>query len=431
MKREKCSIFWFRRDLRLKDNIALYHALLESPPTLPIFIFDKTILNNLEEDDKRVKFIYETIRKIKDELNQKGSDLIVFHETPLNAFQDLISKYSIKAVYSNEDYEPKAIQRDLEIKNLLLEHKIDFHQFKDQCIFSKNDIIKKDGRPYTVFTPYKKKWYESISNERFKSVNPNFKNLISLKKTLLPSLKSLGFKDIPLPEIVNTIKSSVIKNYDQNRNYPSRNGTSLLGIHLRFGTISVRKCAQIGQDLNLAWLDEIIWREFFMQILWHFPYVESSPFKKKYEKIQWRNNREDFHKWCNGITGYPLVDAGMRELNETGHMHNRVRMLTASFLVKHLLIDWRWGEKYFASKLLDFDMSANNGNWQWAAGCGCDAAPYFRIFNPYTQLEKFDPEMTYVKKWIPELNTTNYPKEMVNHKFAYARAIETFKKGLS
>jgi len=427
------NFFWYRRDLRLKDNVGLRAALRSENPVIPLFIFDPAILDKLDDkNDKRVTFIYDTLNDMKKELQEKGSDLLVFYGEPEKVWNDLTEKYSIGEVFTNEDYEPYARKRDEKISTLLKGKGISFSLHKDQCIFSKNDILKADGKPYTVYTPYKRRWYEHLKED---SLNPvattrYHKNFSHLKKSKMITLKEMGFERAEMPSLPFSIKSDLVKHYEERRNIPSLDATSRLGIHLRFGTVSVRKCSSVGRELSQCWLDELIWREFFMQILYHFPHVQNAPFKAKYEKIPWLNDEENFEKWCHGQTGYAFVDAGMRELNETGFMHNRVRMIVASFLVKHLLIDWRWGERYFAKKLLDYELSANNGNWQWAAGTGCDAAPYFRIFNPITQIKKFDKDYEYIQKWVPEYGSPAYPQPIVEHKMAYNRAKETYKRGL-
>ncbi|MDA8791826.1 DNA photolyase family protein [Bacteriovoracaceae bacterium] len=430
-KKQSYNIFWFRRDLRLKDNVGLYHALNSNTPVILIFIFDKTILKKLsEKDDPRVNFIYQTLQDMKSYLHEKNRDLHLFYGNPDEIFIQLTKSYFIKKVYSNEDYEPYAIKRDQKIQSILLKKEIEFEQFKDQCIFAKNDILKKDGNPYTVYTPYKRKWLENITEEHLVNF-PSEKHLskvASLSDKNFLKLSDMGFKGDINHEQPKNIKKKIIINYNQARDYPAKEGTSLMSTNLRFGLVSPRKCVQIGQNLNDTWLSELIWREFFMQILFHFPYSINKCFKEKYEKIEWVNDKKEFKKWCEGKTGYALVDAGMRELNQTGFMHNRVRMVVASFLIKHLLIDWRWGEKYFSQKLMDFELASNVGNWQWVAGTGCDAAPYFRIFNPETQLKKFDPDLTYVKKWVPEYGTDEYPAKMIDHSFAYHRALEAYKK---
>ena len=426
----KIIVFWFRRDLRLTDNTALYHALKSGQTVLPIFIFDTDILERLEnKQDARVEFIYDTIASIKAELQALGSDLHVFHNTAYKAFEGLIKQHSIKAIYTNTDYEPNALKRDAAIALLATENTIEFNTFKDQVIFEKNEILNETGKPYRVYTPYKNKWLNKIASnpiQKFPS-ETHVQNFIKIPPTPLLSLDDLGFQKtaILIPPIA--IIRKTIQDYDKTRDFPYlENGTSLLGIHFRFGTISIREKVLKAIPLNAIWLSELIWREFFMQILYHFPSVVTESFQSKFNVLHWRTSEEDFNKWCEGQTGYPLVDAGMRELNQTGHMHNRVRMVVASFLTKHLFIDWRWGEAYFAQKLLDYDVSANNGNWQWAAGTGADAQPYFRIFNPIAQQQKFDPEFIYIKKWVPEFGTSSYIQPMIEHKTAVERAKKMF-----
>lgn len=428
--KKKISIFWFRRDLRIDDNIGLLHALKENESVAPLFIFDKNILDKLsQKDDKRISFIHDSLADIKSKLNEIGSDLFIEFDSPLKAWKNLLDKYSISSVYTNEDYEPYAIKRDKEVSKLLKEHGVSFFSYKDQCIFAKNEVLKKDKTPYTVYTAYKNKWYDQLNPEHIQSVNCKkfYNNFLQLKGESFPSVEELGFTYADY-KLERTIKKKNIESYNETRDFPALDATTHISTHLRFGTISPRKCAQIGLNVNKDWLNQIVWRDFFMQILFHFPHVEKKCFRAKYDAIKWINNAREFKKWKEGKTGYPLVDAGMRELNQTGYMHNRVRMVTASFLIKHLLIDWRKGEKYFAEKLLDYDMALNNGNWQWVAGTGCDAAPYFRIFNPVTQLKKFDKELEYVKKWVPEYGTDEYPEPMIDHKFAYDRALLTYGK---
>ena len=434
--KSKVNIFWFRRDLRIKDNMGLFWALKSNNPVVAVFIFDKEILKNLESNDPRVQFIHESLEKVREEVKKSGSDLHTFFNTPLEAWKEILKIYEVETVFTNEDYEPYAIKRDNSVEKILEAHKISFEKYKDHCIFAKDDVLKNDGTPYTVYTPYKNKWLEKLTPKDISTINTrkyvyNFKQDLDVK---FHKLNEIGFtKDDnskrKYPREV--IKKSVIENYHLYRDIPSLGATSNLSLHLRFGTVSIRKLAQVAYELNETWLSELIWREFFMQILYHFPHVSKKSFKKKYENISWLNNKKEFKKWCDGETGFPLVDAGMRELNETGFMHNRVRMIVASFLVKDLLIDWRWGEKYFAKKLLDFELSSNNGNWQWAAGTGCDASPYFRIFNPHTQQKNFDPDLKYIKKWVPEYGTQDYPEEIVDHKLAYHRAIATYKSSIT
>jgi deoxyribodipyrimidine photo-lyase len=407
---------------------------LKSPhPVLPLFIFDQNSLSKLEEkEDRRVHFIHQALEHLKFQFEKAGSGLIVYHSTPQETFKDLLSKFRIKSVYTNHDYEPDAIKRDEDIKDQLLKSGVEFHSFKDQVIYEKDDILKPDGKPYTIFTPFSRRWKDRYYQNNHSS-HPSemlLTHLYPSNSFHFPSLNEIGFKKTDVKFNVPELNHEIVKHYHETRNIPSIEGTTMMGIHLRFGTISIRKLAKIANELNEQWLNELIWREFFMTILFHFPYVQKKSFKPKYDHIQWRNNEKEFELWCKGETGFPIIDAGMRELNETGFMHNRVRMIVASFLTKDLLIDWRWGEAYFAGKLLDYDLSANNGNWQWAAGCGCDAAPYFRIFNPTEQTRKFDPELKYIKKWIR--NFDNYAiTPIVDHDFARKRCLEVYKKALS
>lgn len=431
--RQSVTVFWFRRDLRLHDNHGLYEALLSENKVLPIFIFDKNILDKLAaKKDKRVSFIYQTIQKINATLQKNGSSLYVVYDEPLQAFKNIYDTFDVKQVFTNHDYEPDAIKRDEQIKTWLATKNISFHTFKDQTIFEKEEVLKSDGLPYTVFTPYSKIWKQKLAIEKLKSFPSEtlLSRLLQTEPFPFPSMNELGFEssDVEIPS--TEINKKIISEYHLSRNFPALHGTSKLSIHLRFGTVSIRELTAIALALNEQWLNELIWRDFFMMILFHFPDVVHQSFKKKYENIAWRNNETEFYKWCNGETGYPIVDAGMRELNETGFMHNRVRMVVASFLTKHLLIDWRWGEAYFAEKLLDYELSSNNGNWQWAAGCGCDAAPYFRIFNPTEQTKKFDADLIYTKKWIKNF-TPNYLPPIVEHDFARKRALDVYKKSLS
>jgi deoxyribodipyrimidine photo-lyase len=431
---EGICIFWFRRDLRLHDNAGLYHALCSNKNVLPLFIFDTEILGQLEsKSDKRVEFIHLALQELNKQLNKCKNALLVKHGTPEAVFKELIREYPVRSVYCNHDYEPSAIARDEKIAELLEKKRICFYSFKDQVIFEKNEVLKDDGTPYTVFTPYMKKW-KSKSNEFFLSPYPDenyFSSFLKTEAFPLPSLEELGFKPTGLKFSVPDPDEPLIRNYHKTRDFPAIEGTSRLSVHLRFGTVSIRKLVQLAGRLNEQWLNELIWREFYMMILFHFPHAASRAFKKQYDAIPWINDEGQFARWCKGETGYPIVDAGMRELNATGFMHNRVRMVTASFLVKHLLIDWRWGEAYFAEKLLDFDLAANNGGWQWAAGSGCDAAPYFRVFNPSEQTRRFDPEFRYIRKWVTEFESPEYPAPMVEHKSARERALATYKKALA
>lgn len=427
------SIFWFRRDLRLFDNAGLYHALKENNSVLPIFIFDKEILDELPPKDARVEFILNQLESIDIKLKNIGSSLLVFNRiSPKDAFIELIEKYNIHSVYTNHDYEPYAVSRDESIKRILDEKGITFKTFKDQVIFEKGEILKDDGKPYTVYTPYSKKYKSKISSKHFEQFNIDLdKSKFHQEIYELPSLNDIGFKRSNIKFPSNEIPSKIISNYHNTRDIPSVIGTSRLSLHLRFGTISIRELAKYSIKKNEKYFNELIWREFYMMILWHFPHVVHSSFKSQYDSIKWRNDKDEFERWKNGTTGYPIVDAGIRELNNTGYMHNRVRMIVASFLTKHLLIDWRWGEAYFAEKLLDFELSSNNGGWQWAAGSGCDAASYFRVFNPYLQTEKFDPELKYIKKWVPEFQDfTKYPQPIVEHKYARERCLSVYKEAL-
>lgn len=428
------NVFWFRRDLRLNDNAALYHALRAGYPVVPIFIFDKNILDLLEDKaDRRVEFIHAAISTLQQELIMIGASLEVYYSTPLEAFKILLSKYTIDKVFTNHDYEPYALEREKLITNLLQASKATLHTYKDQVVFEKNEILKDDGKPYTVFTPYSKKWKAALKDFHLKAypTEKYFSNFYKQPVREIPSLQSMGFKVVDEPFPSKQLNEEIVKKYKEQRDFPGINSTSKLGLHLRFGTISIRALAQKGKDLCETYLNELIWRDFYHMILWHFPQVgKGKAFKPEYDTIEWRRDEGEFEKWCMGQTGYPIVDAGMRELNATGFMHNRVRMVVASFLTKHLLLDWRLGEAYFAQKLLDFDLAANNGGWQWAAGSGCDAAPYFRIFNPYLQTQKFDPQLTYIKKWVPEFQEFNYPKPIVDHDLARKRCLEVYAKAL-
>jgi deoxyribodipyrimidine photo-lyase len=430
----RVSIFWFRRDLRLEDNAGLYHALKDGVPVLPFFIFDRNILDQLENRaDRRVEFIYNTLVGLEEKLRQQGSALEVFYGRPAEAFRHLLANYDLTAVYTNSDYEPYATQRDKEIGDLLKAKDIPFHSFKDHVIFEKNEVLKDDGSPYTIFTPYSRKW-RSLLNDFYLSAYPikkYYRNLYPWKGKTVPTLASMDFKAGGEPFPPASIKSELLKKYKEERDYPGILGTSRLGLHLRFGTISIRALARKAAEYSDTYLSELIWRDFYQMILWHFPQVgKGRAFRPAYDGIKWRNNEKDFERWCAGNTGYPIVDAGMRELNATGFMHNRVRMVVASFLAKHLLIDWRWGEAYFAEKLLDFDLAANNGGWQWAAGSGNDAAPYFRVFNPTLQAKKFDPDGNYIRHWVPEWEELTYPQPMVDHVLARDRALAAYSKAV-
>ncbi len=427
------NIFWFRRDLRIDDNHGLFQALNAGVPVIPVFIFDPAILAQFPNtNDARLTFIHRCLTELDLEIRKFNSSLQVYVSSPEVVFGQLASKYPIHSVFTNTDYEPEAIARDLKVAQILQLKGIEFQSFKDQIIFHQNEIVKADGTPYTVFTPYSKKWKEKLASYPI-PVFESEKHLYGLKhlsSDYFPELAEIGYQQQNISFPVKKFNPVLIDNYAKTRDFPAENGTSRLGIHLRFGTISIRKLTQFAQMHSEVFLNELIWRNFYMDILWHFPHVVEKSFKTAYDFIPWLNNESDFERWCTGQTGYPLVDAGMRELNETGYMHNRVRMVVASFLTKHLLIDWRWGESYFASKLHDYELASNNGGWQWASGSGCDAAPYFRVFSPELQAKKFDHDFKYIRKWVPEYETSAYPKPMVDHAFARNRAIDAYKKGL-
>ncbi|QNK78644.1 deoxyribodipyrimidine photo-lyase [Winogradskyella sp. PAMC22761] len=432
---KKVNIFWFRRDLRLDDNHGFFEALKGDLPVLPIFIFDSEILDHLPKNDARVTFIYETLQNIRQTLQDKyGSSLALYHGKPETIHKQLTKDYNINTVYTNHDYEPYAKERDNHIKSLLDEQGIEFKTYKDHVIFEKDDVVKKDGTPYLVYTPYMKTWkakFKTIGLEIF-DTNSYLDRLIKNNKLPNLSLSDIGFESSNQKIEPFEVTPHLIQNYEETRDFPAKDSTSKLGPHLRFGTVSIRKMVKkaIAETNEIFW-QELIWREFFTQILWHFPHTVNQAFKPKYDRIEWRYNEEEFKKWSQGQTGYPLVDAGMRQLNETGFMHNRIRMLVGSFLCKHLLMDWRLGEAYFAEKLHDYDMASNVGNWQWVAGCGVDAAPYFRIFNPTTQIQKFDKKHEYLKKWVPDYQELTYPQPMVDHKEARERCLKTYKTALN
>ena len=433
-KKTVVSIFWFRRDLRLEDNAGLYHALKGPEPVLPVFIFDKEILDKLEDrDDARVTFIYQVIEKLDSELKTRGSGLLALHASAEEAWQTLLKDFAITAVYTNRDYEPYAKQRDAAVSALLKKHGIPLNIYKDQVIFDRDEVLRDDGNPYTVYTPYSRKWHQKLTPFYSKAYPSKkyFKNFAAMAALQLPTLEQLGFEksDRQFPPVHY---KSFIAEYSEKRDFPGINGTTHIGLHLRFGTVSIRELVRTANEFkDKTWLNELIWREFYMMILDNFPQTTVQAFKPEYDRIKWVNNEDQFEAWCRGETGFPLVDAGMRELNATGYMHNRVRMVAASFLTKDLLIDWRWGERYFARKLLDYEMASNIGGWQWSAGCGTDAAPYFRIFNPAAQLKKFDPELKYVKKWVPEYaDFIKYPQPIVDHGFARERCLRAFGEAL-
>ena len=427
------KIFWFRRDLRLEDNKALNEALRRDESVLPIFIFDTEIISELSKDDARLTFIYDCLKSIDSELQSYGSSLMILQGNPQDVFRDLINEYAITEVFFNKDFEPYGITRDEEVSKILAENGIGVSAHLDHIIFEPDAITKSDGKPYTVYTPFKNAWLKKfrIDDIEVSEEQESRMELFYHSETTFPNMTELGFSRSDIKVESFSLEQSSL--YKEQRDVPFIKGTTRLGPHLRFGTVSLRAIIRhlnLSNEGDATLLNELIWREFFIQILFNFPHVISNNFRAKYDGIQWRNNPEDFQAWCSGKTGYPMVDAGMRELNTTGYMHNRVRMIVAGFLCKHLLIDWKWGEAYFAEKLFDFELASNNGNWQWAAGTGCDAAPYFRVFNPTTQLEKFDPDLRYVKKYVEEYGTEDYVKPIVEHKFARERALEAYKKGI-
>ncbi len=431
---EKISICWLRRDLRLHDQAALYHALRGEHPVLVFFIFDREILDDLEDRrDRRVEFIYEQIVSIQKELQKHKSGMLVKYGSALKVWKEVLEEYEIAEVYANNDYEQYALERDAAVSELIGKKNIPLHSFKDQVIFEKDEVLSKAGKPYSVFTPYSKAWKAKVNDFYVKSypTEKYFSNFAKAKLPAIPTLKEMNFEAVGEPFPSSEINEDLIADYDKTRDFPGMEGTSRMSVHLRFGTVSIRELVRAAQELNATYLNELIWREFYFQVLFHFPHVnQGHAFRSEYDRIQWRNNEEEFKAWCEGKTGYPLVDAGMRQMNATGFMHNRVRMITASFLSKHLLIDWRWGEAYFARKLLDYDFSANNGGWQWAAGSGCDASPYFRVFNPTIQAKKFDPSQEYRQTWVPEYQTEDYPEPIVEHEMARERAISAYRKAV-
>ncbi len=429
------ALFWHRRDLRIDDNKGLFEALKQNEIVNPIFIFDKSILDKLANNDQRILFIYQEIESLKKSYQNLGSDLWIYYGEPSEIIPKIAQESNCSSVYFNNDYEPYALQRDEEIQVSLNNIKIKFIGNKDHVIFEKNEVLKDDGKPYTIFTPYSRKWKANLKEEDLReySIEKHTRNLVQKQQEkALITLEEMGFESKVLHDFPDRIaKNEILKNYHLSRNFPAVKGTSKLSLHLRFGTISIRKLALIARDQNETYLNELIWRDFYQMIIFHFPKSAENSFKAQYDKIIWEKNEVHFDSWCTGKTGYPIVDAGMRELNATGFMHNRVRMVVASFLTKHLLLDWRLGAAYFAEKLLDFELASNTGGWQWAAGCGCDAAPYFRVFNPQAQQEKFDKSFEYIKKWVPEYGTSSYPEPVIEHKFARERILQRFKSALN
>ncbi len=431
--KKSINLFWFRRDLRLHDNAGFYRALKSDKPVLPVFIFDTVILDKLDDkDDARVTFIYRCLADMNKQLKKSGSAILIKNTSPENAWKEILEEYKVDTVFTNQDYEPYAKERDAAITQILADKGSRFCAYKDQVIFDREEILKADGKPYTVFTPYKRKWLDKLNDFYLKSypTEKYFENLLKIKLQF-PTLKSIGFTESSLP-IPGQEYKSVIADYAKTRDFPALDGTSRISHHLRFGTVSIRELAtEANQSAEKTWLNELIWRDFYAMILWHFPHTTDQAYRPDFDKIEWRNNEQEFEAWCKGETGYPLIDAGMRQLNTIGWMHNRLRMVTASFLSKDLLIDWRWGEHYFSRKLLDYDMASNVGGWQWAAGTGTDAAPFFRIFSPEAQTKRFDAKMEYIKKWVPEVDSSTYPKPIVEHKEARERCLKAFKKALN
>ncbi|MCF2489999.1 deoxyribodipyrimidine photo-lyase [Dyadobacter sp. CY347] len=432
--KEKITLFWFRRDLRLHDNAGLYYALRGEHPVVPLFIFDKTILDDLDnKHDKRLMFIHQTVLDLQKELRELGSDILVFYGHPTDVWKELSEQYDIAEAVTNTDYEPYATERDTAVNKILQAKNAQLKAYKDQVIFEKKEILTGQNTPYTVFTPYSRMWRQKC-NDFYLSSYPNkkyFKNFFKCKGSEIPKLEEMGFQPTDNEFPSSKIPADLLENYEKGRDFPAMEATSRIGIHLRFGTVSIRELTRFAKDHSNLYLNELIWREFYQQILFNFPHVgKGKAFRAAYDDIDWGYDKEAFQKWCDGKTGYPLVDAGMRQMNAIGFMHNRVRMVTASFLAKHLLLNWRLGEAYFAEKLLDYDLAANNGGWQWAVGSGTDAAPYFRIFNPEAQAKKFDPKGEYIKKWVPEFGTDAYPEPMVDHKEARERCLKAYKKAL-
>lgn len=423
-------LFWHRRDLRTSDNKGLYEALITGHQVIPVFIFDSNILSELPKNDRRVNLIYDQLMEVRASYQMHGGDILIQQGDPTQVIPALCASQGCLAVYTNSDYEPYAISRDQQIKDSLEGQGVAFHSFKDQVVFEPHEVLKKDGTPYTVFTPFKRRWLEHLQASDYQAWDSDGQ-LAALEQVTYDTPSKSDFGIVDQAYFLPTLATENIDEYEENRNFPAVNKCSFSSVYLRFGMVSARSLVRASVDRNETYLSELVWREFFMMILWHFPKVVHSNFRSKYDGIQWRNNKEEFEAWCKGETGYPIVDAGMRELNETGYMHNRVRMIVASFLCKHLLIDWRWGEAYFAKQLMDFELSSNNGNWQWAAGTGCDASPYFRVFNPYEQTKKFDKKLEYIKKWVPDLNEFSYPAAIVEHTFARKRAIDEYKLGIA
>lgn len=430
---QETALFWFRRDLRLKDNHGLFQALKSGRPVTCIYIFDTNRLSQLEKNDARITFIHNTLSDLKKELEEYGSTLDVRFGDPVKIFPHLIRVYNFRQVFANHDYDSYSTELDHKVRNLLMEHSIKFRSFKDHVIFEKNEIIDSKNEPYVTFDPYFKKWKKSITFNKVFNYKSEFylKNLFNMSPIEFPTINQIGFEKSKIEFNSPSLSLSTIKNYDKTKTFPGiKNGTSRIGIHLRYGTISVRECVNFALSHNDSWLTELIWRDFYNQILFHFPHIENSSFKKSYDKIKWENNEELFQKWCEGNTGYPLVDAGMRELKNTGYMHSQIRIIVSSFLCKNLRIDWRWGERYFSKHLLDFDLASNIGGWQGAAGSGVESTPYFQVSNPLKQTHSFDPQLTYIKKWVPEFKNPDYPKPIVDFIESREICFKMYKKAI-
>ena len=432
MKTNKKSIFWFRRDLRLHDNHALFQALSTSEKVIPIFIFDVNILDKLSEEDRRVCLLYDRLEALNKDLSLINKKIQILYGKPVDVFTDLLKTHDIDAVYINTDYEPYATDRDEKISKIAQKNNTSFESLKDQVIFEKDEILSDTGNPYVVYSPYMRKWVSKFrisltAKYDSESLLDNLSTISDVDE--LTSLEQMGFKHVNYNLKEPDLSVESLKNYEDSRNFPYQEGTINLSVHLRFGFLSVRELAKVAYQYSETLLKELIWRSFFCQILWRHPHVVNSCFKTKFENLDWSQDHHLFLKWKRGVTGYPIVDAGMRELFETGYMHNRVRMVTASFLVKNLGIDWRLGEAYFASMLMDYDLASNNGNWQWVAGTGCDSAPYFRVFNPVSQQEKFDGNFEYCRKWLPEMdeNGKYVVEKVVDVKRSRLEAIARYK----
>jgi len=432
----KITIFWHRRDLRFADNAGLAAALQSGHPVLPLFIYDQTILEKLPPDDARLTFIFDQVERLAHEAREAGGGFLARYGKTEAVFEALLKAYDVAAVYTNEDYEPYATERDAVIAKLVEKHGAEFKAFKDQVIFAKDEVLTKNGKPSKVFGAYSKAWQAKVTPDDFKP-HPSarlFKkeNLASPQKgdASRPTLKEMGFeRHEQWTPPAHLPPAKVVENYDQVRDLPAeKRGTTRLSVHLRFGTVSIRQLMQQAQELNNKLLNELIWRDFFMMLLWHFPNTATEAYDPKMRHLPYRDDEAQYRAWCEGRTGYPLVDAGMRQLNATGYLHNRARIATAGFLVKQLFIDWKLGEHYFSEKLLDYDMSNNVGNWQWMAGTGAVAAPWFRVYSPDSQQQQYDPDYEYVKQWVPEFGTDKYPAPIVDHKFGRERALDLIRK---